>query len=74
MVRDPLLVCLITRALAALAAVKTIDPLMLAVFRAGWEKTITPLDTCGTVVLDGDRFARLQSSDDPLTRAVLANR
>ncbi len=28
-----------------------------AVFSASWEKIITPLDTCGTVMLQGDRFA-----------------
>lgn len=44
-----------------------------AVFRAPWEKVITPLDTCGTVILQGERFARLQTSEDPLTQAVLAN-
>ncbi len=30
-----------------------------AVFAAPWEKVITPLDTCGTVVLKGERFARV---------------
>lgn len=44
-----------------------------AVFRAKWDKTITPLDTCGTVLLDGERFAKLQNSENPLTQAVLAN-
>lgn len=28
-----------------------------AVFEADWEKVITPLDTCGDIVLDGQRFA-----------------
>ena len=44
-----------------------------AVFRARWDKTITPLDTCGTVFLDGDRFASLKNSEQPLTKAVMAN-
>jgi inosine-uridine nucleoside N-ribohydrolase len=44
-----------------------------AVFHANWEKIITPLDTCGTVVLDGERFARLKASENPLTQAVMAN-
>lgn len=44
-----------------------------AVFRANWEKVITPLDTCGTVVLDGARFAQLKASENPLTEAVMAN-
>ena len=30
-----------------------------AVFAAPWEKVITPLDTCGTVVLKDERFARV---------------
>ena len=43
-----------------------------AVFAAPWSKTITPLDTCGTAFLDGERFARVASPDAPaLTRAVL---
>lgn len=44
-----------------------------AVFAASWEKVITPLDTCGTVVLDGERFARIRRSENPLSQAVLAN-
>ncbi len=44
-----------------------------AVLSAPWDKTITPLDTCGTVVLEGDRFARVAASDDALTRAVMDN-
>ena len=44
-----------------------------AVWRANWDKTITPLDTCGTVTLQGERFRRLLDSDDPLTQAVLDN-
>jgi inosine-uridine nucleoside N-ribohydrolase len=44
-----------------------------AVWRANWDKTITPLDTCGTVTLQGERFQSLLDSEDPLTRAVLDN-
>lgn len=44
-----------------------------AVFAADWPITITPLDTCGSITLDGDRFARLRASDDPLVQAVLEN-
>ncbi len=44
-----------------------------SVFSSGWAKTITPLDTCGTVLLDGDRFARLRASEDPLVRAIIEN-
>ncbi len=44
-----------------------------AVFKANWPKVITPLDSCGTVSLQGEHFARVQASDDPLCRAVLEN-
>ncbi len=41
---------------------------------APWLKcTITPLDTCGLVKLDGDRFQSLTRSTDPLVEAVLEN-
>jgi inosine-uridine nucleoside N-ribohydrolase len=33
-----------------------------AVFKASWEKVITPLDTCGNVILDGERFARIREA------------
>ena len=32
------------------------------VFAAPWEKVITPLDTCGTVILDGERFSQIQQT------------
>lgn len=44
-----------------------------AVFKAPWEKVITPLDTCGTVMLEGARLQRLLASEDPLTQAAVAN-
>lgn len=44
------------------------------VFSAPWRSiTITPLDTCGTVVLDGARFKRVRASEDPLVQAVMEN-
>ncbi len=33
-----------------------------AVFEADWEKVITPLDTCGDIVLDGRRFATIMNA------------
>jgi inosine-uridine nucleoside N-ribohydrolase len=33
-----------------------------AVFEASWEKVITPLDTCGNVILDGERFASIRQA------------
>ena len=45
-----------------------------AVFAAPWlEATITPLDTCGRVVLDGAQYRQLLGSTDPLMKAVLEN-
>jgi inosine-uridine nucleoside N-ribohydrolase len=41
---------------------------------APWKSTmITPLDTCGIVHLEGDRYATLGQSDDPLVKALLEN-
>ena len=44
-----------------------------AVFAAPWPVTITPLDSCGIVQLEGDKHRRVVESDDPLARAVMAN-
>ena len=44
-----------------------------SVFSTPWDISITPLDTCGTVLLKGDEFDRVLASDDPLTKAVLEN-
>ncbi len=44
-----------------------------AVFQAPWEKVITPLDSCGNVALTGQRFQTVDASEQPLTKAVLAN-
>ncbi|GAB5413487.1 MAG: nucleoside hydrolase [Congregibacter sp.] len=51
-----------------------VDPASLqAVFAAPWECTITPLDTCGTVVLNGEEYRRLYESGDPWIRDLMAN-
>jgi inosine-uridine nucleoside N-ribohydrolase len=44
-----------------------------AAFAAPWEVTITPLDTCGRVILDGDRYRRVSDSKDPVAVAILEN-
>ncbi|HVM55672.1 MAG TPA: nucleoside hydrolase [Acidimicrobiales bacterium] len=45
-----------------------------AVLRAPWDVLLTPLDTCGTVFLDGDRYQRVCGSrHDPLIDALLAS-
>jgi inosine-uridine nucleoside N-ribohydrolase len=43
------------------------------VFTAAWPITITPLDTCGLVVLKGERYKKMKDSDDPIAKAVIEN-
>ena len=42
-------------------------------FTAPWEKTITPLDTCGRVRLTGRKYRAVVESSDPVARAVIEN-
>lgn len=42
-------------------------------FAAPWEITITPLDTCGLIVLRGDRYAKVRDSRDPVAQAIVEN-
>lgn len=42
-------------------------------FTAAWDMTITPLDTCGLVVLEGERYQRVLRCSDPLVRAMMEN-
>ena len=53
--------------------VKTDSAALRAVFAAPWPCTITPLDTCGTFVLDGADYQQVLKSTDPFARAVIAN-
>lgn len=43
------------------------------VLSAAWDITITPLDTCGLVMLDGARYQRILSAGNPITSAILTN-
>ena len=43
------------------------------VFAAPWPVTITPLDTCGIVQLEADKYRRVLESDDVLARAIISN-
>jgi inosine-uridine nucleoside N-ribohydrolase len=43
------------------------------VFTAPWEMTITPLDTCGLVNLDGDRYRKVRDSKETIAAAVIEN-
>jgi inosine-uridine nucleoside N-ribohydrolase len=42
-------------------------------FTASWPMTITPLDTCGVVKLDGDRYQRVRDSRDPIASTIIEN-
>ncbi|MBN1845921.1 MAG: nucleoside hydrolase [Sedimentisphaerales bacterium] len=43
------------------------------VLSAPWDITITPLDTCGLVHLDGERYQAVRNSKDPVATAVIEN-
>jgi inosine-uridine nucleoside N-ribohydrolase len=43
------------------------------VFEAAWDITITPLDTCDLVKLEGDKYQRILSCQDPLIKAIIEN-
>jgi len=43
------------------------------VFTAPWEMTITPLDTCGLVFLEGERYSKVRDSKDPVTALIIEN-
>ena len=43
------------------------------VFSAAWDITITPLDTCGLVALDGARYQRLLRARDPVPATIVEN-
>jgi len=42
-------------------------------FTALWDMTITPLDTCGLVVLQGEKYKKVCDSKDPIAKAVIEN-
>jgi inosine-uridine nucleoside N-ribohydrolase len=43
------------------------------VFQAPWEKTITPLDTCGNIILSGENFKRFMMSDSLIVNLIKEN-
>jgi inosine-uridine nucleoside N-ribohydrolase len=54
--------------------VKANVPAAQKALSAPWRQAvITPLDTCGLVVLDGERFKKLVNSNDPLVKALIEN-
>jgi inosine-uridine nucleoside N-ribohydrolase len=44
-----------------------------AAFEAPWDVTITPVDTCGLIVLDGERYKRVRDCRTPLAQALMDN-
>jgi len=42
-------------------------------FSVAWDMTITPLDTCGLVVLDGERYQKVRQSEDSVIQALMEN-
>ena len=40
---------------------------------ADWDITITPLDTCGIVALDGSNYATIRNCEDPLIQTLMEN-
>lgn len=50
------------------------DPKALqAVFAAPWDITITPLDTCGLVMLSGDKYRRVLGASDPYISDLISS-
>jgi inosine-uridine nucleoside N-ribohydrolase len=43
------------------------------VFTAGWDMTITPLDTCGIIQLKGQKYQKVLNRNSPSTRALIEN-
>jgi inosine-uridine nucleoside N-ribohydrolase len=43
------------------------------VFKAPWQVTITPLDTCGFVVLKGEKYHAVRKCNDPVVKALMEN-
>jgi inosine-uridine nucleoside N-ribohydrolase len=48
-------------------------PACQKVFTAPWDMTITPVDTCGLVVLRGDKYQRVRQSSSPMAQAIVEN-
>ena len=53
--------------------VKAAVPAARQVLSAPWEITITPLDTCGLVTLEGERYRRVLEATDPVASAIIEN-
>lgn len=43
------------------------------VFSAPWKITLIPLDTCGTIILKGEKYLKVRDSLSPLAKVVIEN-
>jgi inosine-uridine nucleoside N-ribohydrolase len=43
------------------------------VFEAEWPKTITPLDTCGNIILLGERYQKINNATNPFATNIIEN-
>lgn len=43
------------------------------VFKAPWEMTITPTDTCSLIKLHGEKYKKIRDSEDPLVKVLMDN-
>ena len=43
------------------------------VFQAPWEKTITPLDTCGNIMLSGALYDRVMNCNNLVVKSIKEN-
>jgi len=48
-------------------------PAARAVLAAPWDITWAPLDSCGTMILSGERYAQVRDSERPRAKAVIEN-
>ena len=53
--------------------VKTAPQACQAVFTAPWDITLTPLDTCDKLRLEGEKYQRVFTSADPIAKATIEN-
>ena len=44
-----------------------------AVFAAPWEIVMAPLDSCGTLILSGERYAKVEASSESRTKTLIEN-
>jgi|APSaa5957512622_1039677.scaffolds.fasta_scaffold09294_3 inosine-uridine nucleoside N-ribohydrolase len=53
--------------------IKVDIPSAQAVFKAKWPMTITPVDTCGQIILKDERYRKISESTRALPKAIMEN-